>query len=125
MTAKDVLFSQFGWWIQLFVTLTILGLGVYTFIKLYVVKSKLVSKTNIDAIIVLGGFNIILGICLQIIGMVMALEAIIQAADVSPVMIMGGFKISFYTTIYGMFTFLVSALIWYVNKIKWEQNQMA
>ncbi len=122
MMVKDVLFSQFGWWIQFILTLVMLGLAIFQFIKLYIGKSNLIKKTNINAVLLLGVANAALGITCQILGIVLALEAIIEAADVSPQIIINGFMISFYTTIYGFFVFLISAVLWYVNKIKWELN---
>lgn len=124
MKIIDVLFSQFGWWIQLLLTVAILAFGFFQFVTLYFGKKTTLKKTNIDALLVMGVFTAAIGITCQILGMVMALEAMIQAADISPQMVMMGFKISFYTTIYGLFVFLISTIFWYLNKIKWEANKM-
>lgn len=115
-----ILTSQPLWWIQFILTLAVLGIGIVQFIRLYVNKSSLVKRTNVDLIIILGISIAIVGIAAQIFGMIMAFEAILTAADVSPAMVSEGFRISFYTTFYGLFVLLFSGIIWYVNKIKWE-----
>ena len=56
------------------------------------------------------------GVLLQIIGIVMALEAIRAAADVSPEIVMGGAIVSFYSTIWGLVVLVISLLIYYVLK---------
>lgn len=123
MTVKDVLFSQFGWWIQALLTAIMFILALYSIYQLYIKKKPAIKKINIDVILIIGAAVAVLGITLQIIGFVMALEVILEAGDISPQMVMGGFKISFYTTIYGFITFLVSCLLWYIAKIKWELNK--
>ena len=62
----------------------------------------------------IGIFAIIWGIFGQSIGLVSALQAIEAAGDVAPAMIYGGLKVSFITTLYGMFIFLCSWLITFV-----------
>lgn len=123
MTGVNILLSQPFWWIQFAMTVLILVVGIYQFVKLYVLKSTQVKKANIQLILVTGASTAVLGILLQVIGLVLALEAIIQASDVSPQIVLGGLKVSFYTTIYGFIVFILSAIIWYVNKIKWETNR--
>lgn len=122
MSTTSILFSQPGFWIQLLLTFVLFTMGVIQAIKLYGLKSKTIKSTNINAILVIGVTVGLMGVLWQILGMVMALEAIIEAADISPQMVMEGFKISFYTTIYGFIVFILSAAIWYVNKLKWESN---
>lgn len=66
---------------------------------------------NIVDIKAIGTFAIVCGIFGQSIGLFSALQAMEAAADISPQMIYGGLKVSFITTLYGMFIFLVSRLI--------------
>lgn len=62
----------------------------------------------------MGLFTMITGILGQLIGLLMAFGAIERAGDVSPQMIYGGLKISFYTTVYGILIYLFSILIWFI-----------
>ena len=66
---------------------------------------------TIQDIKAIGIFAIIWGIFGQSIGLFSALQAIEAAADVSPAMIFGGLKVSFITTLYGTFIFLMAWLI--------------
>jgi hypothetical protein len=66
---------------------------------------------TIQDIKAIGIFAIIWGIFGQSIGLFSALQAIEAAADISPAMIFGGLKVSFITTLYGIFIFLVAWLI--------------
>ena len=59
----------------------------------------------------IGIFAIVWGIFGQSIGLFSALQAIEAAGDVSPAMIYGGLKVSFITTLYGTFIFLLSWLV--------------
>jgi biopolymer transport protein ExbB/TolQ len=80
------------------------------------VKEKDITSMGIDSIIFWGVVTLTTGILGQILGIYTALRAISAAADISPTIIMNGFAISFLTTIYGFYVFLVSALIWYFLK---------
>jgi len=116
-----MLTSPFGF-VFLLLILGVFGFGPYLFVRLYIVKSKAIKKTHIDSMLVIGSIALVYGILLQIIGMVEALEAVIQAGDVSPQLVMQGLKESFATPILGMVLFIISLLFWYINKIKWEVN---
>lgn len=74
----------------------------------YQPETQLLTNKDIKAI---GIFAIIWGIFGQSIGLFSALQALEGSPDISPAMIYGGLKVSFITTLYGMFIFLVSWLI--------------
>ncbi len=79
-----------------------------------ILRGKYESKKqilNIGDIRAIGIFAITWGFFGQSIGLFSALQALEAAADISPKMIYGGIKVSFITTLYGMFIFLVSRLI--------------
>ncbi|MCG8309584.1 MAG: MotA/TolQ/ExbB proton channel family protein [Cytophagales bacterium] len=59
----------------------------------------------------LGIFAIVWGIFGQSLGLFQALKALEASPDVSPAVVYGGIKVSFITTLYGMFIFLFSWLI--------------
>ncbi|MBI9067487.1 MAG: MotA/TolQ/ExbB proton channel family protein [Salinivirgaceae bacterium] len=122
MSFFQYMFSNPLGFIFLLLILGIFGFGPYLFIRLYFVKSKAIKKMHIDSMLVLGAIALVYGVLLQIIGMVQALEAVIQAADVSPQLVMQGLKESFMTPILGMVLFIVSIVFWYLNKLKWESN---
>jgi len=71
-------------------------------------------KRGMNALLVLGSMNAALGMLGQIMGIWYALAAIMQAADVSPAIVMGGLQASFATTYYGFITFIVSLIAWLI-----------
>ncbi len=62
----------------------------------------------------MGLFTMITGILGQLIGLLMAFGAIERAGDISPQIVYGGLKISFYTTVYGILVYLLSILLWFI-----------
>jgi hypothetical protein len=62
----------------------------------------------------IGLFALITGILGQMIGLYMAFFAIERAADISPILVLGGIKVSMISTIYGMVIYLLSILLWFV-----------
>ncbi len=91
-----------------------------------VMQNKIVSKktteVGIDSIIFWGIMSVTTGILGQIIGIYSALGEIAKAKEISPQIIMYGFKISFTTTVYGFYVFLLSAFVWYILKRKFKQQ---
>ena len=91
---------------------TILAISILNILRLSRDNYKSANQIlNINDIKALGIFAIIWGIFGQSIGLFSALQAIEAAADISPAMIYGGLKVSFITTLYGTFIFLLAWLI--------------
>lgn len=59
-----------------------------------------------------GVFALVVGIFGQLLGLYDAFSAIERMGSVSPALLAGGLKVSMITTLYGIFIFLVSYLIW-------------
>lgn len=119
----EYLFSTFAGFTFLLIGASILCVfiyGPYLSIQLYGFKKKTLLKTNIDAMLALGVIVFVLGILNQIAGMIEALEAIIQGGDVSPQLVMGGIIESFKVPIFCAFVLIISLILWYFNKKKWE-----
>lgn len=76
--------------------------------------------TDIKAI---GIFAIVWGVFGQSIGLFSALQAMEAAADISPQLVYGGIKVSFITTLYGTFIFLLSWLITIVMN-NWSRRKI-
>ena len=71
----------------------------------------------------MGLFTMIFGILGQIIGLTEAFGAIERAGDISPGLIFGGLKVSMYTTLYGIFIYLLSILIWFLLDL-WHHKKL-
>ena len=100
--------------------MTILSISLTLIIAASILNIMRLNKGNYDPgkqfltiadIKAIGIFAIIWGIFGQSIGLFSALQALEGSPDISPAMIYGGIKISFITTLYGTFIFLLSWLI--------------
>lgn len=71
-------------------------------------------KQGLQALLVLGSMNAALGMLGQIMGIWYALAAILQAADISPAIVIEGLQASFGTTYFGFITFFVAMISWMI-----------
>ncbi|HPR33471.1 MAG TPA: hypothetical protein PLK12_15335 [Prolixibacteraceae bacterium] len=123
MSLFEYLFSTFAGITILFIGVTVLCLFIYApylSIQLYRFKKSSIRKANIDALLILGVIVFVLGILNQIAGMIEALELIIQETDVSPQLVMGGIIKSFNVPVFCVFVLIISLILWFINKKKWE-----
>jgi hypothetical protein len=108
------MYGGFFLWIQILLILLMLLITLLKF-RQYYKYSKLAPQPfhkSHHAILFLGIFNLVWGMFTQEIGIVMALNAIIEAADVSPGLIMTGLKNSFVSPLIGLASALLGALLW-------------
>lgn len=112
-------FAEFHW-MGGALFMTVLSISFTTILALTVLNILRLSRGNYDPtnqiliipdIKSIGIFAIIWGIFGQSIGLFSALQAMEAAGDIAPPMIYGGLKVSFITTLYGLFIFLVAWLI--------------
>ena len=71
-----------------------------------------------------GLFTMITGILGQLIGLLEAFKAIERVGDISPAILAGGLKVSMITTLYGIFIYLLSILIWFLLDL-WYHKKAA
>ena len=71
----------------------------------------------------LGGIAGLSGLYFQTQGLYLAYQAILEAADISPMILIKGVFVSFYTTFFGLGVFLVSYIIWYLLKVIWMKER--
>ena len=110
--------------------MSVLSISFTTIIVLTILNIFRISKgnyqgnqlLNIDDIRAIGVFAIVWGIFGQSIGLFSALQAMEAAADINLAMVFGGIKVSFITTLYGTFIFLISRLI-YIILNNWSRKQ--
>jgi hypothetical protein len=79
-------------------------------------KKSSVDMRWLDLIKMAGSLALAIGLMSQIIGIVQALEAIREAGDISPQLVMAGATISFYAPIWGFMVFIFSMLIYFILK---------
>ena len=64
----------------------------------------------------MGSFAFLFGIFYQVIVMIQALNAIEAAGDISMALIAGGLKVSLIVPVYGLILFLITYIIWFINR---------
>ncbi len=92
---------------------------VYHFLPFFLKKDVNFAKTRsqLKQIKTIGTFALVTGILGQLIGLYFAFSAIEKAGSVAPEILMGGLKVSMIPTIYGIFIFLISLLIWFISDL--------
>lgn len=90
---------------------------VITFWKAWEVFGKKRADFKLlDLSLMAGSVAAAVGIFSQIVGIVGALEAIRQAGDISPQLVMGGAIVSFYAPIWGLLVFIISLVFYFILK---------
>ena len=79
-------------------------------------SKKMYSFKLLDLILLGGSVALAIGLLSQIVGIVQALNAIMEAGDVSPQLVMGGAIVSFYAPIYGFIVFIFSMIFYFILK---------
>jgi hypothetical protein len=101
-------------WVQILVLTGLVALAVIKFVQYYRDSSlgRLPFHRSHHAILFLGIFNLVWGMFTQVLGFVQALNAIIEAADISPALIMEGLKNSFVSPLIGLVSLILAAILW-------------
>ena len=71
-----------------------------------------VFRESLNALLVVGSFNLALGMVGQITGIWAMIDAIMEAGDINLEIVFTGIKVSFGTTILGLATFILAVLVW-------------
>ncbi len=118
--------AGFGYMIQAYKTggpymhfITIFGLFALAIAIWKIVRigtKKDVDFRFLELIRMFGSLAVATGFLSQIIGIVLALEAIRAAADISPEIVLGGAIVSFYAPIWGFMVFIFSIILYYSLK---------
>jgi biopolymer transport protein ExbB/TolQ len=107
-----------------FLLVVLLAVAIFFFIT--IASGKADEKKNfrhqLSYIKSVGLFTMITGILGQLIGLLEAFKAIERVGDVSPAILAGGLKVSMITTLYGIFIYLFSILIWFLLDLRYHQK---
>jgi len=78
------------------------------------IKKKLIAKATLDlkTILVLGVSSMALGAIGQLLGIYAALGEIIIATDISPAIVLEGFRMASISTVFGTILFLITMVGW-------------
>lgn len=116
-------------WFLLLIGITIIVLSIMKAIKIFRKDSSNTSgmKNEINTIIFWGVIGLILGFFSHFQGIYLAMQAIMKANDISPAIVAGGYNAALVPILFGMFLFLISAILWLTlrwrcNKLEWHQS---
>lgn len=112
-------------WVQIILILLILGLTIHNLIRFYgrreIGESGFAGSHH--AVLFLGIFGFVLGMFTQLVGLVQALNSIIEAADVSPEILIMGLRNSFINPVIGVSTLIFTALFWFILHSRYSKLQ--
>lgn len=91
--------------------------GLATARRIMQLEESLLDEKLMLSIKSLGGIAGLTGLFFQTLGLYNAFQAIQAASDISPIIVMKGVFVSFYSTFFGLGVFLVSMIIWYLLKV--------
>jgi biopolymer transport protein ExbB/TolQ len=84
-------------------------------------RSAAELESGLHAILFWGVISAVLGVLGQISGIYNALNAIYRASEIDPRIVFMGFAESFTTTLYGLTTMLISAVIWFALFMRYRK----
>jgi biopolymer transport protein ExbB/TolQ len=107
----------------IFIMIGLVYLTTKKVIDLFIKKKDITSQdeSGINAILFWGFISSLLGILGQLTGLYLALNEIAMASEISPQIILLGLKISFNTTILGLWILLISSIVWFVLKGRYKK----
>jgi hypothetical protein len=124
---KDLFYMGGTLFMGILTTLLVIMLAtsVYFFVRISSGKAAGISNFShkLSYVKSVGLFTMITGILGQLIGLLEAFKAIEQVGDISPAILAGGLKVSMITTLYGIFIYLFSILIWFLLDLWYNKKE--
>ena len=80
-------------------------------------KQLKLERINLS-ILFIGGFSVLLATFYRTTGLYNAFSVLENTSDISPTLVAGGFKASLIAPLYSLLLFLVSSMVWFINKTK-------
>jgi biopolymer transport protein ExbB/TolQ len=79
-------------------------------------------ESGINAILFWGFMSLVVGFYAHFQGLYMAMQAIIKADDISPVMVTAGYAQSLITILFGLCSFIISSVVWFI--FRWQYKKL-
>lgn len=89
------------------------------------IRKKSFNRARLDlkSLLVLGFSAIAFGVLGQVLGIYRALGAIIVATDISPAIVLEGFRTASISTIFGTIVFIITLLVWLgMRELLWRDT---
>tara|TARA_A100001234_G_scaffold169955_1_gene151199 strand:- start:184 stop:570 length:387 start_codon:yes stop_codon:yes gene_type:complete len=93
-------------------------------LSIFIAYKNIFSQYHTDKIIIIGAATSLLGIVSTVVGMNDALEFSKNMSKIAPHIMINGIKTSLITTYFGGFILLVSVLLWYYFKNKYNSQHI-
>ncbi len=118
------MFRDGGPYMNLITFMALIAIGLTAWKVIQFTTRKEYNFKLLELILMSGAVAAASGILSQIVGIVQALKAIREAADISPQIVMEGAMVSFYAPIWGFVVFTISLVIYAILKevIKFKSN---
>lgn len=114
----------FFMYFQLICLLLVLGLAVKAAIPLTGRHARAIpgGDAGIHAVLFWGAMAMVLGFLAHYMGLYEAMGSIATANDISPGVVAKGYQMALVTVLSGMATFILSALLWFV--LRWRYQSL-
>ncbi len=109
--------------LMIIISIVIAALAIKKGIDLFGGRDRAAAdlERGLHAILFWGIISSVLGVLGQISGIYNALNAIYRAKEIDPRIIYMGFAESFTTTLYGLWTLLLSAIVWFALFMRYKR----
>jgi hypothetical protein len=120
-------------WPLLFSFLAVVGLSLWSVVRLYRpgATADLRTKAWIDAVLFWGGFALIAGVLGTLVGVIVAAQSIEHAGAVDPTLVWGGVKVALSSAATGALILSLASVVWFALQLRWrllvagEDNRVA
>ena len=118
--------GPFMWPLMIF-AIVVLALIIKKTMDFFRVQSLTPQKleSGINAILFWGFMSLVLGFYAHFQGVYMAMQAIMQANDISPAIGAEGYRQSLITILFGLITFIVSSFVWFIFRWQFKKTSAA
>jgi len=82
-------------------------------------------RTTIDGTLFWGAYAAVMGVFGTVLGIVVAAQAVEAVNTIEPALVFGGIKVALTSTIYGVFIFLIAALVWFALRSRHRKAALA
>ncbi len=105
-------------WLLLVILIIVVVLAIKNGIRLFLKKNadQAGLEHSVNAILFWGAYGVVVGFFAHFLGILYAMEAIKNAADISPAIVAGGYSVSLLTILFGLIIFMIAAIIWFIYK---------
>lgn len=104
--------SEGGPFMYLILILGVVALMLTLYRSARLLQGTAVSAASVNTVLYLGCAALLLGVTAQLTGLYMAASAIIRAENIAPPIIARGILVSFNTTLFGLYVFVIALLLW-------------